>query len=785
MKITLLIISLTIFAQISLCQQELDLNKIMAGNEFIGYQPTDICWSPNSTHIYFRWKRENETVAPYYSYSLSEKKYKKLNSDEQLLLPVEGFESDNNLEPFYYKKGNRLFKWNATVSQLLYTKQNRFSLFKIIGKNLIIIRENDNLFLVNTLNAQFRQLTNFQNGTKPDRTTEENFLINQQEELFEIIKTENKRTEDRTNYAEQNNFKELSSVYLEGKTLSWMSINNQLTQLVFCLDKYPDDKVTHIEEYVTADGYSNSVSARPKVGSENPTHEIFVWDLINDTTFKLSVDHLTDIKKKPEFLEEYSDENFDRWYQNPKKTIPHEHGFNDVGDKCIIEIKSYDNKDRWLVFYDTLKKKLIEFEYQHDAKWIGGPGISGWKGEAGNVGWINNHTTYFQSEKSGYSHLYSCDFDGVKKDNTYTQLTSGEFEIHQATLAKDKTKFFISANKNHPGNREFYLLDIATKKLTPILTNDGNYEVFVSPDEKWLAVNYSYKNKPWELQIAPLKENTTLTKITKSTTTEFDNYKWRAPEVIAFKAQDGKTIYARIYEPTAENKNGAGVLFVHGAGYLQNAHNWWSSYHREFMFNNLLADLGYTVLDIDYRASEGYGRDFRTDIYRHMGGKDLSDHLDGRKLLIEKYGIDSTRVGLYGGSYGGFITLMAMLTEPGKFKCGAALRSVTDWAHYNHDYTANILNTPEEDSIAYRRSSPIYFAEGLQGRLLMLHGMEDDNVQFQDVVRLSQRFIELKKMNWDLIGYPIEPHGFVETTSWIDEYRRILEMFEEELNVSN
>jgi dipeptidyl aminopeptidase/acylaminoacyl peptidase len=192
------------------------------------------------------------------------------------------------------------------------------------------------------------------------------------------------------------------------------------------------------------------------------------------------------------------------------------------------------------------------------------------------------------------------------------------------------------------------------------------------------------------------------------------------------------------------------------------------------MFNNLLADKGYTVLDIDYRASEGYGKNFRTDIYRHMGGKDLSDHLDGRNVLIEKYGIDSTRIGIYGGSYGGFITLMALLTEPGKFKCGAALRSVTDWAHYNHEYTSNILNTPEEDPIAYKRSSPIYFAEGLQGSLLMLHGMEDDNVQYQDVVRLSQRFIELKKKNWDLIGYPIEPHGFVETTSWIDEYRRIL-----------
>jgi dipeptidyl aminopeptidase/acylaminoacyl peptidase len=199
------------------------------------------------------------------------------------------------------------------------------------------------------------------------------------------------------------------------------------------------------------------------------------------------------------------------------------------------------------------------------------------------------------------------------------------------------------------------------------------------------------------------------------------------------------------------------------------------------MFNNLLADLGYTILDIDYRASDGYGRDFRTGIYRFMGGKDLSDHIDGKKFLVDTYGIDGNRVGLYGGSYGGFITLMAMLTAPKEFASGAALRSVTDWAHYNHGYTGNILNFPETDPDAYKKSSPIYFAENLQGNLLMLHGMVDDNVEYKDVVRLSQRFIELGKKKWELAVFPVESHGFKETYSWIDEYGRILKLFNETL----
>jgi dipeptidyl aminopeptidase/acylaminoacyl peptidase len=199
------------------------------------------------------------------------------------------------------------------------------------------------------------------------------------------------------------------------------------------------------------------------------------------------------------------------------------------------------------------------------------------------------------------------------------------------------------------------------------------------------------------------------------------------------------------------------------------------------MFHNLLTDLGYTVLDIDYRASDGYGRNHRTGIYRHMGGFDLSDHLDGKKYLVEQLGIDAQRVGIYGGSYGGFITLMALLNHPGEFKCGAALRSVTDWAHYNHGYTGNILNFPETDPEAYKKSSPIYFAGNLQDHLIMLHGMVDDNVEYKDVVRLSQRFIELGKKNWELATYPIEAHGFKQTYSWVDEYSRILKLFNDQL----
>ena len=145
-----------------------------------------------------------------------------------------------------------------------------------------------------------------------------------------------------------------------------------------------------------------------------------------------------------------------------------------------------------------------------------------------------------------------------------------------------------------------------------------------------------------------------------------------------------------------------------------------------------------------------------------MGGKDLEDIVDGAKYLTPPKKVDPKRIGVYGGSYGGFITLMAMFTTPDVFAAGAALRPVTDWAHYNHGYTSNILNVPQKDAEAYRKSSPIYFAEGLKGALLICHGMVDTNVHFQDSVRLAQRLIELRKENWELAAYPVENHGFTE-----------------------
>jgi dipeptidyl aminopeptidase/acylaminoacyl peptidase len=380
-------------------------------------------------------------------------------------------------------------------------------------------------------------------------------------------------------------------------------------------------------------------------------------------------------------------------------------------------------------------------------------------------------------------HVYTLD---VSDPNAKPkQVTSGKWEVTNAALSQDGKKFYVTSTEVHPGERHIYSLSVDGGVRTKLTSMTGSNEGPVSPDDSTIGLVYSYSNKPPEVYVMPNTLGAPAKQITTTPTAEWRSFSWIDPKVITFKARDGVEVYARLFTPemigAKRDPLHPGVVFVHGAGYAQNAHRYWASYFREYMFHNLLASRGYVVIDIDYRASSGYGRDWRTAIYRHMGGKDLDDIVDGARYIAATEHVDAKRIGVYGGSYGGFITLMAMFTTPDVFAAGAALRPVTDWAHYNHGYTSNILNVPQKDAEAYRQSSPIYFADGLKGALLICHGMVDTNVLFQDSVRLVERLIELHKENWTFAPYPVENHGFERNASWADEYKRILKLFEENL----
>lgn len=758
-------------------KSKLVLSEIMKGDEFIGHQPNSVRWTRDSKTILFDWNPENNPGDETYGYSLTAEKTSKILPKFYSVNTDRFLNSPKYSKYEFYSRNGGLYRFDLRTKETILLYQGSSSVRNVMRTNEgmeVYFQMGSDIYVYDMVRNSIHIILQFKKGSepvesKPSKLSEEELSLFKFHQENEAKKKWNESQDDIWET-------EIPKVYHQSFTLGSVQISPDSRYLTFRLNNYPSSQKTHVEHHISSDGYTYTSDARRKVSEEDPTHKLGIYDRVLDTTYYVDFSSLTDIRKKPAYYSEYGDEEPE--FKEDRKIVMHRMQFSPNGERTAFDIRSYDNKDRWIVSLNLKTGTISEFEHQHDEAWIGGPGISNWNMVSGTLGWLHDNTTvYFQSEETGYSHLYTYNVDSKKK----IALTKGNWEIYDVELNKTGTKFFITANKTHPGDRGFYHYSIRDKELIPVLTDPGNFEVSVSPDEKYLAVRYSYKNKPWELFMVLNKPNAAMRKITNSTSEEFEAYDWYAPEVITFKASDGVNVNARLYSPEKENSNGAAVVFVHGAGYLQNAHNFWSGYHREFMFHNLLRDNGYTIIDIDYRASKGYGRDFRTAIYQHMGGKDLSDQVDGRQFLIDSLGIDPNRIGMYGGSYGGFITLMALLTEPGKFQAGAALRSVTDWTHYNHEYASNILNYPSTDPKAYRRSSPIYFAENLQDRLLMLHGMVDDNVQFQDVVRMSQRFIELEKENWELAVFPVEAHGFKKSSSWTDEYRRIFELFNEEL----
>ncbi|MNJ85939.1 Prolyl tripeptidyl peptidase precursor [compost metagenome] len=771
----LVITILSVLSTAQLFSQSIRMEEIMKGEEFVGFSPENIRWTMDNESVTFRWNPEKELGRSLYAYRIRQKQTVKIPiSNNQYIWTPTLHEHTQITASHYFNDNGNLVRYNpkTRLKTIIYSGNEEIgTVLKSNNPQLVYFTIQNNVFCYNETIGSITQLTNFIQGNPSTEKTDTSFLYRQQRELFSYIKLQDQRTDW---YEKQPKRSTPSGIYYaKNEYVTRVNISPNGKYVSFVLALPSDEPNTSFQNYITGDGFVRNRQARPKVDDKEPNTRMGIFDIEKDTVYFVDASSLKDIRKIPSYQAEYGITGF---YPKDREICFHQAIMNLEENKALVDIRSYDNKDRWICLVDLASGKLSELNLQHDEAWIGGPGISEWNEEDGTLFWINATDFIFQSEESGYSHLYSMNSNTRAKK----ALTDGNWEVRDPFLSHDKKTIYFIGNKIHPGVRNGYKLDLQTKKITPLFEGNFGIEWSLSPDEKTWAIRYSTTTQPWELCIVQNVPGQKLVPVTKSTLPGFGQLKLQSPEVIQIPASDGKLIYSRKYTP--EKPNGAAVLFVHGAGYLQNAHHFWSYYQREMLFHQLLIEKGYTVLDLDYRASEGYGRDWRTAVYRDMGNRDLMDYIDAKNYLVKNNAIDSNRVGIYGGSYGGFITLMGLLKTPTVFNCGAALRSVTDWAHYNHEYTSNILNYPSTDPKAYKRSSPIYYAENLQKPLLMLHGMVDDNVQFQDIVRLNQRFIELGKTNFQLSVFPTEAHGFTFTPAWIDEYRRILELFETNLH---
>ena len=775
----------------------LSLEQIMAHPDWIGIAPERPYFSQDGQSIYFMRKAAGSELRDLYRVGVNGGAAKKLSIAETVVAQTEQrFVSADAKQTAWLRAGNLFVLKEAKLEQITRTG-DLSGLLGFVGNDTLAFRNEGKVNLFNLRTAQQTLLVNLKTEDDPQLKKESpDYLTADQSRLFEIIQKREKNKREQEARQREMQAQEASApspIYLgKGREIRSLSLSPDARFLVVTtvLPKRDgrSDKMAH---YVSADGYVKIEDVRSKVGTDQGSDELlYLIDVSAHLAHKITLDQLPGVNE--DTLWALRIEAAKRAGKpEPKAGVPRPVylGFRGVqwntkAARVALSLFSADNKDRWIVDVDlnansnlSLTEKeaqKITPQFRHrltDQAWVNDNDFSEFAWTA------DGQALWYLSEESAYSQLY------VQRDGRAQALTKGAFEVSHVTPSDDGKWFYYRANKKQPGIYEVYRVSSDGVHDEALTDMGGVLDYELSPKQDRLLLNFSSVTRQPDLFVQAAKPQSKALRLTESTSPEFARIHWIEPEIVAIPSKHGAApIYSRIYRDNRSTTGAAkpAVMFVHGAGYLQAAHHGWSNYFREMMFHNLLVQEGYVVIDMDYRASAGYGRDWRTAIYQRMGTPELEDYLDGLDWLVENAHVDRNRVGIYGGSYGGFMTFMAMFKSDA-FAAGAALRPVADWAHYNHGYTSNILNTPELDPKAYLRSSPIEFAAGLKRPLLICSGILDDNVFFQDSVRMVQKLIELKNPNFELAVYPIEPHGFREPESWLDEYRRIFKLMEREV----
>jgi dipeptidyl aminopeptidase/acylaminoacyl peptidase len=804
-------------------QDDVTLERIMAHPDWLGRQPEGPYWSSDGASVYFQRKREGEATRDLYRVDLETRETILVSDGDRARVDAAGGAWDRERRRRTFIKAGDVFvrdlDRDGGLIQITRTSAQERAPFFTAGGDLAF-RRTDVWFVQEPETGLLWQPFDVRPEEEPVQARSEQdaragYLERQQPRLLEIVRQRRQREERSLEVFRERQAGDASRPVLPhylGKKMEVVgsTLSPALDRLV--LRARPRERDEGLRDrmpnYVTATGMVDVEEVRPKVGTAEAAGETLLLLRAGDpepATLDLSVlpgiadDPLADLREaarerrtareeaaKPgpggedeaEAGSEPAEQKDEKAGEDEAEPRPVRFGpvsFNRDGTGAVVQAYSADNKDRWIAGIDLETGELRPLHRMTDPAWI--------NYAFRDLGWLpDDRTIFFLSEETGYSHLNLMDTATGERH----QVTEGDFVVRSPRVAADGDFLYFEANRTHPGVFEIFRAPVSAAGAGTIeqVTALGGLNSFrLSPDDRHLLVVHSTSVRPPELWLQEASPGAEATPLTETASPEFLAIDWVAPRFVEVPSSHvERPIHARLYLPPGPTEvPRPAIVFVHGAGYLQNAHQGWSSYFREFMFHTLLARRGYVVLDMDFRASAGYGRDWRTAIYRQMGTPEVEDLTDGIDYLVAEHGVHRERIGVYGGSYGGFVTFMSMFRRPELFAAGAALRPVTDWAHYNHRYTSNILNTPELDPEAYERSSPIEFAEGLEKPLLICTGMLDDNVLFQDSVRLVQRLIELGKEDWELAVYPAEAHGFVEPSSWLDEYRRILKLFETHL----
>jgi dipeptidyl-peptidase 4 len=377
--------------------------------------------------------------------------------------------------------------------------------------------------------------------------------------------------------------------------------------------------------------------------------------------------------------------------------------------------------------------------------------------------WINQNDLFhfvgkdeflWGSERDGNCHLYLYSLDGQQRK----RLTEGDWEVTEvAGVDEVHQKVYFISTEASPLDRELYSVKLNGKDRTRISRESGTHAISMDPTaEYYLDTFSSVTEQPRSDVHSSDGEKWSGFRNPKSAFS--GEYAMQPAETVQIKAQDGKLLYGRLIKPVnfhAGEKYPA-VVIVYGGPGVQTVTNAWDAFDLEMA--QPLAARGYVIWVLDNRGSSGRGHAFETPLYRRFGKTELADQLEGVRYLIGQGFVDPARVGIYGWSYGGFMTLYSLLNAPDVFRAGIAGAPVTNWRNYDTIYTERYLGLPSENPEGYRASSPVDYAAKLKAKLLIVHNIEDDNVLFQNTVQMSDALEQAGKL-FNMVIYTGKSHG--------------------------
>jgi dipeptidyl aminopeptidase/acylaminoacyl peptidase len=391
----------------------------------------------------------------------------------------------------------------------------------------------------------------------------------------------------------------------------------------------------------------------------------------------------------------------------------------------------------------------------------------------------------FVSDRTGWIQIYIIPTDATSEAQA-RQLTKGDFGSGLGGWSPDGRR--IAYHHSAPGNqfeRFIDVVDVTTGKSEPVVTVHGvSLDPAFSPTGDRLVYEHSDVENSLDVYVAAVASSATPVRLSDSMPAGLNKADLTPPVAVQYPSRlDGRPVPATLMvsKTLDRTRKHPALVWIHGSGSDQNFLGWHpGSYRMYYSLCQYLAQQGYVILTPDYRGSSGYSRDWSTGVYMKIGVGDTADVASGATYLKTLDYVDPNRIGVFGLSYGGFLTLQALTVDPTLWRAGVDVAGVVDWATYGAGYTTPRLGTPMQNPEIYEVSAPIDHMDKLERPLLVLHGTNDLNVDFRDSLRVIDRLEKLGKP-FEMAIYPGEIHFFRRAHVLRDAWRRIEDFFDRNL----